>query len=288
MIETLKSLARLTGLPAEELETRLNEAGEDQAVDVFETLVLDKFKEEERRSKKNFYQKGEKEKAQKIEAALQPIFDEHGISASTLEESAAQLAEKLKEQPGKPGGDELTAETIRNTAYYKQAFEADAKALRDKLQAAETALQQAQAQEQRRAKLEKLRPVMLDTLRKKKASFGQGEEKALQAFFLLHPLEDFDVSDDGAVTVMKGGEPLKDEYLNPLNLETFLEKNWLFGFNADTPPPTPAPARQGQGGGGHRFADRAAYLKAYDDALLKGNKVLASELEAAWIKQSEK
>jgi hypothetical protein len=288
MIETLKSLARLTGLPAEELETRLNEAGEDTAAETFMTLVMDKFKDEERRSKDNFYKKGEKEKARKVETALQPIFDEYGIAADTLESSAAQLAEKLKEQPGKPGGDGLTPDTIRTHTAYKQAFDADTEAIRRKLQAAETALQQAQAQEQRRAKLEKLRPVMLDTLRKKKASFGQGEEKALQAFFLLHPLEDFDVSDDGQVTVMKGGEPLKDEYLNPLNLETFLEKNWLFGFSADTPPPTPAPARQGQGGGGHRFADRAAYLKAYDDALTKGNKALASELEAAWIKQSEK
>jgi len=283
-IQILKSLARLTGKTGEELEGLLNEAGEDQAAETFSSLVLDHFKEAERKSKESFYKKGEKEKAKKVEAALQPIFDEFGITAATVEDSAAQLAEKLKEQPGKPGGEGLNADNLRTLPAYKEAFEADTSALRTKLQQAEQRAAEVEKAQARLEKVSKLKPALVAVLKKENANFGIGEEAAMEAFFKLVPPDRFNVTENGIEVLNEDGEVMKDEYHIPVKPADFLKKTWWPGFNTGNPPPTPSPARQGSNGA-QRFESSQAFTNAYTELLRKGDNDGAASLRKSYLAQ---
>jgi len=276
-------MAHLTSLTSEELEARLNEAGEENAAETMAALIREKYVAEIKKAREEGRGRGVKEKAAAVERAAKTLFEAHGIESDNAEQGLEQLAEKLQGAPDKPEGD-LTADRLRTLPAYKQAFEADTSALRTKLQQAEARATEMEAAQARAEKLAKLRPVLLDQLRKEKANFGIGEDTALDAYFKLVPPDRFSITEDGPQVLTEDGEVMKDEFHNPVKPADFLKKTWVFGFNTGNPPPTPSPARQGSNGA-QRFDSSQAFTDAYTELLRKGDNVGADSLRKSYLAQ---
>jgi len=282
MIQIFQRLAHLTGLTSEELEARLNEAGEEKHDATFADLVKEKYAEQIAKAREEGRKRGVKEKATTIEKAASALFTEHGISATVVEEGLVQLAEKLNSgDPGKTGG-ELTAEALRGLPQYKQAFESDTAALRARVEAAEAKAAEVAAAQERQARLAALRPVLKKQLEERCASFGVGEDAAFDVFFSRVPPDRFRVEGDTVTVLGEDNEPVKDEFHNPVKLADYLEKTWVFGFNSQQPAQTPAPPTRG-GTPPAKFESQEAYTAAYEAALKRGDRAGAAALTKAFL-----
>lgn len=293
MIKTLLSLARLTGKASEELDGLLYDGGElkEDWVDVFSGLVLDKFKDQERKKAEDFRLRGIKEKAQAIEKIAKPLLEKYGIEADRIEDGLEQLAEQLQAEPGTPGAEGLTPEQLRNHPAFKQAVQQDIekltkanndlKAKAAKAEAEKDAYIQQQSQQQH---FNTVSNTALRELRKQKALFGQDEDKALKAFFALYPAERFKLEGESPVPLDDNGQPATDEYGDPIKFTDYLRQNWLFGFEGNTIA-TPAPPTRGAGPGTKTFATEEAYNQARVAASLAGDWNKVQSLENQYIKE---
>jgi len=295
MKQTLLSLSRLTGKTSEELEGLLNDAGEDEKAltEAFQTAVLDHFMDKERKSKDNFYRKGEKEKARKVEQALQPLFDEYGIAADNIESGAAQLAEKLKEQPAKAGGDGLTPDFIKSQPIFKQALQEATNAIR---QEAEKAKADAEKAVQKQAMIEHATDVkerLIPILEDNGANFGADRKMSLQAFFAITPPEKFKVDGGDVFILGDDGEPIQDKWGQPIKAADYLKGNekeglppaWFLGFQQQGTPQTPAPGTRGSTGGqgGKHFNSLAEYQEARAQAAASPTRL--AEISKKYLEQ---
>lgn len=271
----------MTGLTSEELEARLNEAGEEKHDAIFSDAVKEKYAEQIAKARDEGRQRGVKEKAKTIEKAAAELFTQHGISATVVEEGLVQLAEKLNTgDPGKTGG-ELTAEALRGLPQYKLVFKADTAALRARVEAAEAKATEVAAAQERHARLNALRPLLKKQLEERGASWGIGEDAAFDVYFSRVPPDRFKVEGDMVTVLGEDGEPTKDEFHNPVKLPDFLEQTWVFGFSGQQPAKTPAPAKTG-GTPAAKFDTQEAYTAAYDAAMKRGDRAGALALTKAF------
>jgi len=274
MKQILLSLSQLTGKTSEELEGLLNDVGEDEKgqIEAFKNAVRDNFKAQERIAKDNFYKKGAKEKAQNVEAALQPLFDEYGINTGDIESGAAQLAEKLKEQPAKAGGEGLTPDFIKSQPIFKQALQEATNAIRQEAEKAKADAEKAMQDMQRNAHATAVKERIIPLLEQEGASFGADKHKALQAFFTITPPDRFKVDGGDVFILGDDGEALQDKWGQPIKAADYLKGNekegltpaWFMGFHQQGTPQTPAPGTRGSTGGGAKkhYNSMAEYQEA--------------------------
>jgi hypothetical protein len=293
MSKEILSLSRLTGKTSEELEAALFEGGELKANwdSEFTGLVLDKFKEQERRAKEDHYKRGEKEKAKKVEQALKPLFEKYGIESDRVEDGLEQLAEQLQAEPGTPGAEGLTPEQLRNHPAFKQAVQQDIEKLtkannelKAKAAKAEADKEAFIQEQQKAAHVNTLSSLARKELKALEASFGADEDKALKAFFALYPPDRFRVEGEAPVPLDENGQPATDEYGDPLPFAEYLRKNWLFGFQSNKPN-TPAPPTKGAAGATKTFANEDAYNQAREAAAAAGDWSKVATLEKQYIKE---
>jgi len=276
-------MAHLTGLTSEELEARLNEAGEGNEEATISQLIRENYTAKIAEARAEGVKRGVKEKAKAIEKAAAPLFEKHGIEPGDVEAGLGTLAEKLQGDPGKPGG-ELTADALRVHPIYKQVFQEDAAALRDRVAKAEARATAVEEQAAKSEKLAKLKPALLERLKKAGAQFGVGEESALNTYLTITPPERFHIEGDEVLVLDEQGERMKDELLNPVRADDFLAKTWVFGFEADKTRHTPSPPARG-GNPTVKFDNDKAFSEAYQARLNAGDREGAKALREAFLKQ---
>jgi hypothetical protein len=293
MSKNLLSLARLTGKASEELDGLLYDGGElkEDWSDVFSGLVLDNFKEKERKKAEDFRLRGIKEKAQAIEKIAKPLLEKYGIEADRIEDGLEQLAEQLQAEPGTPGAEGLTPEQLRNHPAFKQAVQQDIEKLTKANNELKAKAAKAEAdkdafiqEQQKAAHVNTLSSLARKELKALEASFGADEDKALKAFFALYPPDRFRVEGEAPVPLDENGQPATDEYGDPLPFAEYLRKNWLFGFQSNQPK-TPAPPTKGAAGATKTFANEDAYNQAREAAAAAGDWGKVATLEKQYIKE---
>jgi hypothetical protein len=281
----MKGMAHLTSLSQEEVTAKLEEAGEEKAIETISALIREKYTAQIKKAREEGRGRGVKEKAEAIEKAARGLFEAHGIESENIEQGLEQLAEQLQGDPGKPGRGELTPESIRNTPAYKQAFDQDAAKLRKMAEDAQAEAAALKASQARAEKIAKLRPAILERLRAENANFGISEDKSLELFFLQHPPERFDTSSDEPLILGDDGEPMKDEYHNSVKLTDFLKQNWVPGFAQASPPKTPAPPQKPGGAPRMRFSSMEEYDQKFQEAMRNGRNKEADEMRKAYLQQ---
>lgn len=285
-MKEILSLSRLTGKTSEELEALLFEQGElKQGWDSeFSTLVLDKFKAQERNAKDDHYKRGQKEKAEAIEAAIKPLFSRFGIESARIEEGLAQLAEKVAAEPPAGGPEGLTPEQLRNLPQFQIAaqqeistYQKKLAALKDEAEAAKAEKEQYIASQKAAAHSAAIKAKARQALKSLGASFGTDEEKAIDAFLAIHPAASFQ-DGDSPQPLDAAGQPLTDKYGDPVKFGDFLKEKWFIGW-ADPSKHTPAPAPAGSAGSGKHFSSEAEYSTLVDKAHNAGDWKRVQELQ---------
>lgn len=293
-MKEILSLARLTGKTSEELEALLFEQGElkKEWDSEFSNLVLDNFKDKERRAKDDHYRRGQKEKAEVIEAAIKPVFSHFGIESTRIEEGLAQLAEKVAAEPPPGGPGDLTPEQLRNHPNFAAAAAAETASIKKKMDAlkaeAEAAKQEKEqyiSQQQARLHAEAIKARARATLKELGANFGTDEEKAIDAFLAIYPASRFQDAEGSPIPLGPEGQPLTDKYGDPISFQDFLKEKWFIGFSQDNTK-TPAPPPKGAPGGAKKyFASEQAYNELKDKAAAAGDWNKVKDLDKQYLEQ---
>lgn len=268
-------MARLTGLEEQELKQKLqNDEGDgfrENAVDLFENLVIEHSQQRAKTKADQFHQKGYKEGAQKAEQEKVKLLSEtFGLEVQTVEELADQLGKKLSDLEAKANApkkaDQLTPDEIRKLDVFKSTlrelveqeagqYMTEAQKAQQRAEQAEQALQQFH---QRNAVRSALEPVLNEA----KANFGPSSSKTWDYFFHTVPTK---VEDGKVLFLNSEGEPITDKYGDPVTPKEFLieQGQWPLGFAQAAKPGTPGAGspdgNKGSGGPVKTFKDEADY-----------------------------
>lgn len=291
--------ASLAGLSEDALKAQLlNEAGElkTDAAKTFSSLVLDKFKAQEREAKEQQYNRGIREAKEAAEKAAKPLFEKYGVSASRFEEAVQELAEKLGDG-GTPTGtpQEMTEEQIAKLPAFKAALEARTNEVVDKWKKKHETTLQEYEQFKRQTNQKEVAQTVFGSTRSVLEKDGRqpvygakGPDEAIKMFWAYHGIDHIKLEDGKPVLLDKEGNVLRDEMSNPVDFSKFVESNWLLGFKEAAGNGSP-PHGAGRSSGGNapirnvedfkaRIAaaktpqERAEVLKAQAEALRKPEK----------------
>lgn len=292
-MKEILSLARLTGKTSDELEALLFEQGElkKEWDSEFSNLVLDNFKEKERRAKDDHYRRGQKEKAEVIEAAIKPVFSHFGIDSTRIEEGLAQLAEKVAAEPPPGGPEGLTPDALRNHPNFAAAAAAELASIKKKMDALKAEAEEAKAEKEKyisRQEEERhaaaIKAKARAALKELGAVFGTDEEKSIDAFLAIYPASRFKDGDE-PIPLSPEGQPITDKYGDPVKFQDFLKENWFIGFSSDNTK-TPSPPPKGQPGPAKKyFASEEDYNTARDKASEVGDWNKVKELNKQYLEQ---
>lgn len=293
-------LASLAGLSTDALKSKLaDEEGnlKEGAAQTFASLVLDKFKAQEREAKEQHYQRGIREKGEAIEAALKPLLKQYDVNAGRAEEAIQELAEKIKGQPPTGGGNELTKEEIAKHPAFKSLLEERTTDVVAKWQEKHTALQSEYDQFKQAATREKLANTVRANTRAilekegRQPHYGtKGANAAINMFWAYHGLDNVKIAEDDTPQMLdKDGNVLRDEMSNPVSFDKFVESNWILGFKeaAGNGSPPHQPGRSG-GQSAPNLSDRAAFDNAYNAAKTPQEKAELLKARAEALRKSEK
>lgn len=241
------SLARLTALKEEELKAKLfEEDGEtlvDGATKILEDLILENSKARTEKRADDFFKKGLKEGATKVEERFEKLLKAVNIADPTDEAALEQLGKKLQggQSKGKPA--ELTAEELEALPLFVQlkgqALKKETEALAAKLDTAEKQLQDERQRADRIKKRVTVKSALRQALEKADADFGRDAERALEAF-MLSDGNRFKVEHGKLVALDEKGEPALDKYGDPVDPKQVLVGNdedpssglWFLGKKA--------------------------------------------------------
>lgn len=284
------SLARLTALKEEELKAKLfEEDGEtlvDGAAKILEDLILENSKARTEKRADDFFKKGLKEGATKVEERFAKLLKAVNIEDPTDEAALEQLGKKLQGGTGKVKSAELTAEELEGLPLFKQltgqALKRETEALAAKLEAAQKQLEDERQRAERIEKRVTVKSALRQALEKAEADFGRDADRALEAF--LHTDgHRFKVEHGKLIVLDENKEPALDKYGDPVDPKQVLVGNdedpssglWFLGKKAparSTKSPGAA-ADPAQPSSVKRFRDMAHFkeelTKAEDDPRLQ-------------------
>lgn len=291
-------LASLAGLSPEALKAQLQtEDGQfkSDAAKTFATLVLDKFKSQEREAKEQQYNRGIREAKEAAERAAKPLFQKYGVQAERFEEAIEQLTEKLAEDtPGDAGAQGLTAEQISKHPEFKRiADERVTEAVekwKKKLESTQAEYDQYKAQTEQAKVANVVMAKTREALEKdgRQPLYGaKGAEEAVKMFWAYHGLGNIKVDDNGQPQLLdKDGNVLRDEMSNPVDFHKFVESNWILGFKESAGNGSPPHQGRNNPGGGHTSPDA---LKArLESAKTPEERAEALRQAAEALRKSEK
>lgn len=282
--------AKLSGKTAESLKTLLQDEEGNVKADASETfanLVTEKFREVERDRAENAYKKGIKEKAESIEAVLNPLFKTHGIKTEKVEDAISELSDKLKNvksgEPGKPGQpQDLTPEEIQKLPAYQSLLDSELEKVKSTATEWEQKYNSYVADMQRKEVLSVARDRALSLLDKKGAVWGQDKVKQLDYFFRAIGTDRLRLKESGELELVdEDGNPQRDDSRNKVEFDSWLVDNWkAAGYNFHDAPPGSGSAgagKQGGSGGGSKISIDSP--EQYNEMIKEAGSDLAKKAE---------
>lgn len=291
-------LASLAGQTPEALKATLQtEDGEfkEDAAKTFASMVLDKFKAQEREAKEQQYNRGIREAKEAAEKAAKPLFEKFKVNASRFEDAVQELSDKLADG-GTPTGtpQELNDEQIATHPAFKKALEARTDEVvnqwKKKLEAQGQEFEQFKAQTHREKVASAVQSATRSILEKdgRQPIYGQkGPDEAIKMFWAYHGLDNVKIEEGKPVLLDKEGNVLRDEMSNPVDFGKFVESNWI-GFKEASGDGSP-PHNRGRSGGGNAPIRNTDEFKARMEAAKTPQErahILRAQAEA--LRKSEK
>lgn len=277
--------AKLAGVDPEKLsEALLNEEGglKEGAADEFASMVVSKFKEAEKSSKEQQYNRGLREKAEAFERSLGPILERFGIEkADRVEETIQALGEALtnvEAGKGTPDLENLTLTDLKKLPAYEEAV----KDIRESWERKYGELETAHNDFVNAARQEKLHTAVMRETRRalEEAKAANANDDNIEFTWNALGLDNVRLTGDGALAVTNGnGEPQYDQHGNPLRFEDYVKNNWRFGFNDAPPGGSPLKPDRGQSGSSELVITSE---DQYNNLLKSPGELKRSEIHAAW------
>lgn len=276
-------LAKLAGKSKDDFLTSIrDESGELN--ENYQSIVEDSIHKKVLDIREGQRKRGFKEGRKEIESFLKTQQIEE---YSDISEALTQLQEKFSQSGSKSeGGSNLSLAEIQQLPEVQEWFSSEVKALQDAKAELETGLKQAKNEFHSYKVSSVAKQKAFNALEKAKAVGLNSESIGL--YLKALGTSNLDISQDGNVTVLdQDGQPLKDEYHNPIAFEDYMVSNWKFGFS-EVPNGSGSPNHKKSGANGKSkivFRDEAHF----NDELKKAgtdNKRIA-ELTAAFADQLE-
>lgn len=281
-----KEAQTLSGLTAEQLKEALqDEAGslKEDAGSQFNTLVLKKFKATEDEA----FNKGFRKKAATIEKAAKSVLDHFGIQSATIEDAMAELAERVKDDPGKPGP-ELTIEQLRKLPMFQQEIDDRLTKIKAEKEKTETEYKQYKDSVTRQKIESAALNRALNFLSEKKAAFAPQPGEQIKRVLSASGMQNVHLDEKGDLIMLDtDGQPLRDTNANRVTFDDFVLNSWTalgLGFNE-------APGGSGSPGAGGAGAGSGAELKITSFEQYQAARKAAgtdmkkmSEIAQAWAK----
>lgn len=278
-------LSKLAGMPKEDFLAKI-QTEEGELKENYEATVSDSIKSkiiEIREAQRN---RGFKEGRKEIEGWLKG----QGIEEyDDLNEALDTLQSKIKPPKGeqsKGGSKDLTLEEIQALPQVQDWFSSEVKALQAKKAQLETQLTEAQKQFHSYKVANVATSKAHEALQEAKAA--NLNPQAVDLYLRALGTNNLDIAQDGKITVLDNeGQPLKDEYHNPIDFKDYVVKNWAFGFS-EVPAGSGSPNHKPSGkGGGSRIVFRDENHFQEEVSKAGGDNKRIAELTNAYAEQLE-
>lgn len=239
-------LSKLAGMSKEEFLSRIqNEEGELN--ENYEETVSGSIHKKVLHIREDQRKRGFKEGRKEVEAFLQA---QEITEYEDLSEALQILQSKFSKSPGNKseGGSNLTLEEIQQLPEVQDWLNGQIKALQDKKAELEGQLKQSN---------DNFHSYKVETVAKGQAykaletakAVGLNQE-SIGLFLKAIGTSNLNIAADGNITVLDGdGQPMKDEYHNPVNFGDYVTSNWKFGFS-EVPKGSGSPNHKGGGKSG--------------------------------------
>lgn len=256
-------LSDLTGKEISELEELLLQDGDskdfkEDAPNLFNQLVKDKFLEIERERAFKAHQKGVKEKAQSIDAVLKPLFEKHKIKGDTTEEQIELLIGALDkigaDSKRKPA--DLDKEALQKLPLFQQLVDLALDGVRQEKETLQTEFDTYKSEITLRDLYRKVKKSTLKLLKDSNAVLAEDADAQVQFFLDGIGVNNVKYDDKGLPTLVdEEGNPYRDpQTRNKISFPAYILDRWKkAGYRFHDAPPgndTPKSKRPGEGGAG--------------------------------------
>ena len=251
IIITPEQLSKLTGQTPEAITTAIatDDGGVDpvKAIDLIAQTINSKVK----KRGEDKYQEAWKAAHAKLESSIKEKFGVTDFdNAESAIEAAAQIFADAKAGKGKADPAHLTIEQLSKLPQFEEAT----KQLRQAMENAAKERDEARHAFTYYKTMQTAKSKAESYLEQKNAHYGTaGKDRALSLLFTDLTAQGFNLTLDesGNLAILdREGKTAVDEFHNPLNFETIIEKSWPFGFNTAPNGGNPnAPDKSGGAGG---------------------------------------